>query len=246
MLGRNELRQAFDKVDKDNSGSIDLSELEALCKTLNKPIEHSKVQELFNEIDTNHDGKLSFAEFIAWFRLGHNTKLKAILKQQLVNIAFFNNVTDNTLKKSNTIGDGAELNNLAEKKTLIDLEFIDGTPGNKSEAHVRYGGAPDEHIKGMVQDACPGFLEYCGESDTSAYIWYVLKAKNVTLLKEVFVKFFESFIEFVIEMRPEFEEILKPMRYQIGTSGEHVVAVFDLISLPLISGYLEMMADTVG
>jgi len=43
MLSRQQLREAFDKVDTDKSGSIDVAELESLAKDLNTEIQMTEV-----------------------------------------------------------------------------------------------------------------------------------------------------------------------------------------------------------
>merc|ERR1712166_584316 len=76
MLSRAELRNAFNEVDTDGSDSIELGELANLCgKVSVADFDQANATELFKEIDTNHDGKISFDEFTAWYRLGRNAVL---------------------------------------------------------------------------------------------------------------------------------------------------------------------------
>jgi hypothetical protein len=55
----------FDTADIDSSGSVDQEELRDILKALGVDMPESKVVDLFNELDTDKSGSLSFEEFIA-------------------------------------------------------------------------------------------------------------------------------------------------------------------------------------
>ena len=65
FMGENALKFAFRFFDKDNSGKIDLKEIETVFKNSVNDKEH--MEEAFNkiifEVDKNRDGKISFEEF---------------------------------------------------------------------------------------------------------------------------------------------------------------------------------------
>ena len=65
FMGENVLKFAFRFFDKDNSGKIDLKEIETVFKNSVSDKEH--MEEAFNkiifEVDKNRDGKISFEEF---------------------------------------------------------------------------------------------------------------------------------------------------------------------------------------
>ncbi|XP_018411123.1 PREDICTED: plastin-1 [Nanorana parkeri] len=64
-----ELREAFDKVDTDNSGHVNDYELQQLFKEANLPLPGYRVREIIEKIftaaDSNKDGKIDFEEFVA-------------------------------------------------------------------------------------------------------------------------------------------------------------------------------------
>ena len=41
------------------------------------------IEELFKSIDVDHDNRLSFNEFLAWYRVGKHSKLANLLKYQM-------------------------------------------------------------------------------------------------------------------------------------------------------------------
>lgn len=64
-----ELQEAFNKIDIDNSGYVSDYELQDLFKEANLPLPGYKVREIVEKIlavtDNNKDGKISFEEFVS-------------------------------------------------------------------------------------------------------------------------------------------------------------------------------------
>lgn len=58
-----ELYQLFDNIDRDNSGSLDKDELRQAFARSGIVVSNSKLDDFFDRIDTNHDGKISFEEW---------------------------------------------------------------------------------------------------------------------------------------------------------------------------------------
>lgn len=60
-----ELRDAFAVFDTDGSGSIDRKELKKLMKKLGQILSEAELDAMMDEVDSNGDGEISFAEFKA-------------------------------------------------------------------------------------------------------------------------------------------------------------------------------------
>ncbi|RMD44996.1 hypothetical protein DV735_g79, partial [Chaetothyriales sp. CBS 134920] len=58
-----ELWQLFESIDKDNSGALDKEEMRAAFKRAGLTISNAKLDQFFDEVDTNHDGEISFEEW---------------------------------------------------------------------------------------------------------------------------------------------------------------------------------------
>ena len=58
-----QLRVAFDQVDTDSSGSIDLNELYNAMRALGREMPMKQVQAILNEYDTDKSGEIDFDEF---------------------------------------------------------------------------------------------------------------------------------------------------------------------------------------
>ncbi|CAF4541528.1 unnamed protein product [Rotaria sp. Silwood1] len=59
-----EMRRAFKCFDMDNSGYITASELHEVLRRLNRDVSERRINEVLREVDTDHDGKISYEEFV--------------------------------------------------------------------------------------------------------------------------------------------------------------------------------------
>jgi len=58
-----ELWQLFKSIDRDRNGQLDKSELRAAFVAAGIMLPTSKLDQFFSEVDTNHDGVISFDEW---------------------------------------------------------------------------------------------------------------------------------------------------------------------------------------
>ena len=58
-----ELWRLFKSIDRDNNGQLDKGELQAAFQSAGLLIPRSKLDQFFSEVDTNHDGAISFEEW---------------------------------------------------------------------------------------------------------------------------------------------------------------------------------------
>ena len=58
-----ELWQLFESIDRDNSGALDKDELRTAFQRAGLTISAAKLDQFFDEVDTNHDGEISFEEW---------------------------------------------------------------------------------------------------------------------------------------------------------------------------------------
>lgn len=62
-----ELREAFEYNDRDQDGSIELDEFVTMLDELEAEMSQQEAVTGFQDIDTNDDGLVDFAEFVAWW-----------------------------------------------------------------------------------------------------------------------------------------------------------------------------------
>lgn len=79
MIAGKDLLEVFKSFDKDNSGTIELSELKAVIKEMGETIPEKELLKIMKNMDTNGDGKISFPEFEYWWKYGQKGKLKNIV-----------------------------------------------------------------------------------------------------------------------------------------------------------------------
>ncbi|CAF0815026.1 unnamed protein product [Rotaria sordida] len=62
------LMQIFDKYDTDRDKSLNFNELKFMMEKLGIPQTHISLKEMIKQVDEDHDGKISFREFLLIFR----------------------------------------------------------------------------------------------------------------------------------------------------------------------------------
>lgn len=76
------MKKTFDSIDTDGSGFIDMNELVGLCQTLSHKLSDAELKVVFDELDENKDQKISYPEFVKWWKKGRrgqgNTMKKLI------------------------------------------------------------------------------------------------------------------------------------------------------------------------
>jgi Ca2+-binding EF-hand superfamily protein len=58
-----ELLALFNSIDRDHNGRLDKDELRAAFAKAGLVVSNSKLDQFFSEVDTNHDGEISFEEW---------------------------------------------------------------------------------------------------------------------------------------------------------------------------------------
>ena len=62
-----ELQENFSECDANGDGRIQFDEFQSLLLNINAETSPEENRLGFNTIDTDNDGEISFAEFVAWF-----------------------------------------------------------------------------------------------------------------------------------------------------------------------------------
>lgn len=194
MLTRKQLKTAFDKVDKDSSNSIEISELESLCKDLKYDVNIEEVKKLFTEIDLNQDGKISFEEFTAWWRLGRNNKLKKGLKHVIR--------AQNYASKKINVAAGSD-----ERDHVVKLDLQYGEQGTETEKLAGF-----DVLKGKSQISfCADGEGHLGVKDLfpeladKPSIYLTIGTSDVDALAKGFADFKQAGFDFILEtqVQPE-------------------------------------------
>ena len=62
-----DVRESFDKFDKNGNGKIDLAEFRLLMTDLGDSSDRAAVEVMFDEVDDDETGMIEFEEFEAWW-----------------------------------------------------------------------------------------------------------------------------------------------------------------------------------
>ena len=64
---REQLKEAFQRMDKDGNGTISLEEVLDFLKSVNPDVSAVYISEIYESIDTNHDGRVTITEFTSFY-----------------------------------------------------------------------------------------------------------------------------------------------------------------------------------
>jgi len=242
MLSRAELKNAFNEIDTDGSGAIDIGELANLCGKVNvADVDQTNTEALFKEIDTNHDGKISFEEFTAWYRLGRNSKLRDVLKYSIKALTKFDaHFTKKYNKASAYDGEG--------RTTLVDVEIRDGEPSeSNTDGCIRATTKADEELSDRVGRACPNLQVRLGEghesmlpAGTRAFACFTIRSSNAEALAQAFRDFYQSAKDLLLEMDPSMVGLFDAVKYHVGTDEDWVVVASDAAGNPFVEQFVFM------
>jgi hypothetical protein len=89
------IRKAFTLFDKDNSGSIEINELQEVSKELGRAMDQAELEECLQDLDQNKDGKISYDEFRKWWlsgRQGLSPWMRRLLAFKIKTNKFFGTI----------------------------------------------------------------------------------------------------------------------------------------------------------
>ena len=69
---REESKEIFNDVDRDNSGFLDEKEIKDISLQLGMELSTKEVKAIFKEMDTKKDGKVDIDEFLEWMEKEHD------------------------------------------------------------------------------------------------------------------------------------------------------------------------------
>jgi len=62
-----DIRESFDRFDRDGNGMIDLSEFRELLEAIGSDLGRAEVEAAFDTIDTDENGMVDYDEFSKWW-----------------------------------------------------------------------------------------------------------------------------------------------------------------------------------
>jgi hypothetical protein len=68
------MKSTFDSIDTDSSGFIDINELTNVSRALGHELKEEELAVVFAELDENSDSKISYEEFVKWWKKGRRGK----------------------------------------------------------------------------------------------------------------------------------------------------------------------------
>jgi hypothetical protein len=117
------LREAFNKIDKDNSGTIEAREVFDLSKELGLEVSREELSAIFQEIDTNKDARISFDEFLIWWSTGRkSSKMAGLVTLQLKLLSYLNTTEQSLNSVKASMGEVFEKNIAKNSLEILSMD----------------------------------------------------------------------------------------------------------------------------
>jgi hypothetical protein len=106
------IKETFEKFDKDGNGTIEKDEIKKAASELGENVTTEDFDKCFEVMDDNHDGVITFREFVTWWKLGRQNSalMKRIVQLELM--------TSKMLKTDTLVELRKELEGLKHEKVL--------------------------------------------------------------------------------------------------------------------------------
>lgn len=229
IRSRNELKDIFDQIDLNKNGELDFEEVAELARRLGiTDCDASYIRDFFQKIDINYDKKVSFGEFVAWYRIGQDSKLKLYLQNQLRYTAGFSHLK--TKFKDQKISE------LTEDNTYIEIADKDLHEKSKISFFAAGHQLPDR-----VTELRNAFGSTFGEAEITGMCYFKIKGKNPEKLTEAFSSFFETLKQSLIEILPELSEYFESQIYKVIKTDCGVIIGFDVLNQAMVTPQIESM-----
>lgn len=237
-----ELRIAFETFDEDKSGMLEVDEVIELALSLNAQTTREEFTEMFSGLDTNQDGKISFEEFVSWYRVGRTTQMGAMLQQQIVAerqmgklYSLMRDVNDNVVEpkegEAGTEGEGEEEGEGDQKVPqdssvkLANLVLRDSTLTGIPKTNLKFELRSGDN-NSLGESLKYAFPEYDG---SLTQFVMVIKASDPVRLRKSLDSFISMTMMSLEEQYPEevYESTFGCMRIQVGQLNDSVVVLMD-------------------
>lgn len=228
-LDRKELREVFDQFDADKSGSLEIPEILKLCEKIEANTTEEKLNKLFKEIDMNEDGKVSFEEFLAWYRVGRTTDSATFLRNQIRIQNQFNNVFKNMSKAP------------ANKEDIDNIEVLNLSIRDRSGAidgsYLKFEvllGSRNTLLR-PLQLAFPEF------DPKQVYVYLSIRTDQARQLTEEINNFLVNMTMALEEINPELQSVLDFFNIMVSQINSKVYVLFNPQETPIGQGLGEVL-----
>lgn len=153
------LRKAFNKFDKDGSGSIDAAELSELAAELAEPLTEEEIAEGMKEMDKAGTGVISFDDFVKWISDERDKDSQRGMKMRMLKLkmraSHLSKKAGAELKRTSTFSKDWDAN--ADDVISIGAEVIQGEVAEvKTQVDVKWSALSEEEGRAaMSADGVP-------------------------------------------------------------------------------------------
>eukprot|EP01017_Pseudomicrothorax_dubius_P035900 TRINITY_DN508_c0_g2_i1.p1 TRINITY_DN508_c0_g2~~TRINITY_DN508_c0_g2_i1.p1 ORF type:complete len:416 (-),score=148.11 TRINITY_DN508_c0_g2_i1:120-1367(-) len=209
-LPKETLQKLFESMDKDKSGSLDRHEIKQVSTELGNPLNDAELDDLFNTVDIDRDGSISFKEFHTWLTCCKDKpgKINQLLKLALKAESVAKQTHDKL--KFKQIEETASIDQHHIKVALGNFE-----PGISISIRGVSGGVEASQAFGAASKGL-------GLKETQPGAVLSLRAKNPEAAKAALQAFVEELVQVAGALIPEAEAFIPTTKFSFAVEGDRV------------------------
>ncbi|KRX07897.1 hypothetical protein PPERSA_10285 [Pseudocohnilembus persalinus] len=229
-MEENQVKEIFNKIDKDGNGTISFEEFSEILKELNIDLTQYKVKKIFRQLDINKDEKVSYQEFLLWWQQGHQKGLEKLVFLSLKANKIMNKVNK---KMDKTGGIDVDVNDIVEH----DLRLAVGDAPTKSYIGLNVVG--NEESEKISKNLIDGF-ENINQKNPAIVI--KIGTSDVEAAKESFTDLMEQIFTLAETLAPPeiADSYLSAIKYEVISKDNFV-----LIGIQAQNEILDKLIDDV-
>lgn len=212
------IHTVFQAFDRDNSGYLDIKEIEQVSAELGHSVSSDELALLFGEVDENADGQISLTEFTNWYKSGRLGSNK-LLRNLTSSIASAKGLLKNAGKELNQLlGTESNYDEAINLHIIAHNRSVDST-GLKAE--LRVSAEKIDELEALAGEASV-------PEEHSAIIVSIKVASQGEDPEATTSREFSKLLSLISSFDPAIDTILQDSRLTVRTKGDRVYVILSV------------------
>jgi len=227
----------FKAFDRDNSGYLDIKEIEQVSAELGHSVSSEEMERLFSEVDENQDGRISLEEFTNWYKSGRLGSGK-LLRTLTSKIAGAKGLLKNAGKELNAIL-GSE--STEDEHLNVNIKAHNGSYENKGlQADIKLVSGKLDELEALAAEASV-------PEDHTLLILSIKTSTSTDNPEDLASREFAKLISLASSFDPILDQTLQSSRLTIRPKGDrlYILLSVDLSDLRPFASFLKDLSSLV-